>query len=82
LPGPDALVIRVEAIFEDLVEERVALQELAENEGLEEPRRMAEMPFGGARVVIRLDDLILIAQGRSKRAGEVPRGKKPLFEGG
>src|SRR5262245_21139851 len=50
LSRPDALVIGVEAIFEALVENAVALEKGLEHEGFEEPARVGEMPFGGACV--------------------------------
>src|SRR5687768_688258 len=46
LPRPDTLVVGVEAILETLVEDLIAGKERLEQERLEEPRRMREMPFG------------------------------------
>src|SRR5262245_45326822 len=80
LPRTDALVIGVEAIFEPLVEQAIAGQERREQEGLEEPRGMREVPFRGARIVVRLDDLVLVAQRCGEIEGELPRGGKPRRE--
>src|SRR5512143_498571 len=69
----DALVIGVEAIFEALVEHAIAGQEALQQEGLEEPGGVREVPFGRARIVHRLDDLVLIAQWRRKLGRERAR---------
>ena len=63
-----ALVIGVEAIFEALVEHAVAGQEALQQEGLEEPGGVREMPLGRASIVHRLDDLVLVAQWRRQLA--------------
>ena len=75
LPRTDALIIGVEAIFEALVEHAIAGEEAFQQEGLEEPGGMREMPFGRARVVHGLHDLILIAQGCGKLGRARARGQ-------
>src|SRR5262249_30480070 len=61
LPRAYALVIGVEAIFEALVEHLVAGKKAFQDEGFKEPGGVREMPFGWARVVHDLDDLVLVA---------------------
>ena len=78
LPGTHALVIGIEAIFEALVENPVALEEGFEHESFEEPGGVGEMPFGGTCVVIGLDDLVLVAQGERKFRGKSARGDQAL----
>ncbi len=69
LARADALVIGVEAIFEALFEHAVAAQEALQQERLEEPRRVREMPLGRARVVIGLRQLVLVRKRLGERAG-------------
>ena len=80
LPRPDALVIGVEAIFEALVEDAVALEEGLEHERLEEPGGVGEMPLGWACVVIGLDDLVLVAQGPRQLRGEAAGGAQAVVK--
>src|SRR5512144_1846893 len=75
----DALVIGVEAIFEALVEHAIAGQEALQEEGLEEPGGMREVPLGRACIVHRLDDLVLIAQRRRKLGRENARLHETRF---
>ncbi len=82
MPRAHALIVGVEAIFEALVEHAVARQEALQQEGLEEPGGVGEMPFGGARIVHRLDDLVLVAQGPGKLARERPRRGQAVTQGG
>ena len=53
------LVIGVEAIIEALVEEAIAVEVRLQHEILEEPCDVREVPFGGARIVHRLDHHVL-----------------------
>ena len=46
----DRVVIRVEQVVEPRVVRRIARSMRGEHEALEEPRRMREMPFRGARL--------------------------------
>ena len=80
LPRADALIIGVEAIFEALVEHAIAGEEALQQEGLEEPGGMREMPFGRARVVHGLHDLILVAQGRGKLGRQRARGQQAIAQ--
>ena len=81
LPRADALVIGVEAIFEALVEHAVAGEKALQQERLEEPGGMREMPLGRARIVHRLDDLVLVAQRRGKLARQAARLEQPVAQG-
>ena len=74
LSRPNAFIVGVEAIFEALVEDSIALEEGLEHEGLEEPGGVSEVPLGWACVVIGLDDLVLVAQGPRQLGGEATRG--------
>ena len=56
---PDGFVIRVEEIREGRVEAAVVRREGCEQEGLEEPARMCQMPFCRADIRHRLDRLVL-----------------------
>src|SRR5215475_12263452 len=78
LPGTHALVIGVEAIFEALVKNPVVSEESLQHESFEEPGGVREMPFGGTCVVVGLDDLVLVAQRKSKFRGEPARGDQAL----
>ena len=81
LPRADALIIGVEAIFEALVEHAIVGEEALQQERLEEPGGMREMPFGRARVVDRLHDLILVAQRRGKLGRQRARGEQAIAQG-
>src|SRR4030095_6344437 len=63
-----------------LIKERIAGQMLAENEGLEEPRHMREVPFGRARVFHRLDRHVLGGKRARRSRARVARGEQPVFE--
>ena len=82
MPGAHALVIGIEAIFEALVEDAIVGEEALQQERLEEPGGVSEMPFGRARIVHHLDDLVLVAQGLGKLGGERPRCDQPVAQGG
>jgi hypothetical protein len=58
----NALVIRVETIFEVVIEAGVAGKKPGQDKRLEKPRRVREVPFCGAGIVHCLNDLIFIAQ--------------------
>jgi len=51
-----------------------------EYEGFEKPRRMGEMPFGRARIVHRLNDLIFIAETCREQHTVIARCAKTLLE--
>ena len=77
LPGARCLVVGIEAVGEAVIERcdspaRCGLQ----HERLEEPGGVRQVPFGGAGVVHRLDDLVL----RAQRLGE--REREPARLGG
>jgi hypothetical protein len=57
----EALVIRIEAVVEGLVENAIAGKMRLQDEILEKPSDVREMPFGGAGVVHGLDDHIFRA---------------------
>ena len=76
----DALVIGVEAILEALVEHSVAGQEGLQQERLEEPGGVGEMPLGRAGVIHRLDHLVLVAQRARKLARQRPRRHQAVAE--
>ncbi len=80
LPRSHALIIGVEAIFEALVEHAVAGEEALQHEGLEEPSGMGEVPFGRARIVIGLHDLVLVAQGPGELARQRPGAEQAVPE--
>ena len=61
------LVITVEQERETIIVQRVAAHEIAQHEGFEEPGRMRQMPFGGRRIVHRLDRGVGIGQRRNQR---------------
>ena len=81
LPRAHALVIGIEAVFEALVEDAIAREEALENERLEEPGGVCEMPLGRARIVHDLDDLVLVAQGARKLGGERAGRKQAIAQG-
>jgi hypothetical protein len=62
-------VVRVEEESEPLIETGITVKMLREDEFLEEPRGMGEMPFGRTRVGHGLDHLII----RPKRFNEFQR---------
>ena len=66
LTSADAFVIGVEQEIELRIERAVAGQIRFENHPLEEPCRMREMPFRGARVRHRLHGRVGVGQGRAK----------------
>ena len=78
LAGPMRFIIGVEAIVEGRIEQVILLEIQGENESLEEPGRMRQMPFRRAGVVHRLDGHVLGA----KRLGEVERQPPCLEETG
>src|SRR4051812_2536945 len=57
MAGADALVVRVEEVVVRVVERGSTKR--TEDEALEEPRRMSEVPLHGARVGHRLRDPVL-----------------------
>ena len=80
LARPLAFVIGIEAVVEGFIEHPVAGQVLGENEGLEEPRDVREVPFGRARILRRLDGHVLGRQRVRQSLGQVPRVEQTVFE--
>ena len=68
-------IVRVKAIIEVFVERLVAIDMRLQNDVLEEPRDVREMPFGGARVFHRLHDHVLGRERCGKRNRMTPRGE-------
>ena len=79
LPGPLALVIGVEAVVERGVESPVVRQMLGEDEGLEEPGDVGQVPLGRAGVVHGLDGHVLGRQRRGELQGKAPRLEQALL---
>jgi hypothetical protein len=82
LPLALRLIIGIEAEVEPLVEDAIAGRMGLENEALEEPGRVRKVPLGGARVVHRLDALILRTQRRGESSGKLPCLEEPRLEVG
>ena len=72
MPLAEALIVRVEQVVEVVVERGEVRQAAAQDEALEEPGRVGAMPFGRARIVHRLDRLILRRQVRTDELGACP----------
>ena len=68
MPLALALVIAVEQVGEALVERPVAGHMIAQNEGLEEPGRVGEVPFGRRGVGERLDRRVGVADSGAARS--------------
>ena len=81
MPRPFRLVIAVEQEGVALVERRVAGQVIAQDEGLEEPGRVGEVPFGGRGVRERLDRRVGVAERRCEVERQLARGEEPLGQG-
>ena len=71
-------VIAVEEVGPTLVEWAIARHMVAKDEGLEEPGRVREMPFGGGCIRERLDGRVGIAERRGELERELARRKQPL----
>ena len=82
LPLAFALVVGVEAVFEVGRELAVVGQVRLQDEALVEPRRMREMPLGGARIVHRLNRLVLVAQRCGEGERQLPAGAQSVVEVG
>ncbi|MNT12529.1 hypothetical protein D3C72_1474600 [compost metagenome] len=67
LAWPEGLVVGVEEIGEAGVEDGVAGQPLAQQEGLEEPGRVGQVPLGGAGIGHGLHHHVLFAEGSHQR---------------
>src|SRR5262249_49650433 len=67
MPRADSLVVGVEKIFVGRIEDAIAWHLGTRQEGLEEPSRMREMPFGRAGIGHRLHGLVF----RRQRPGEL-----------
>jgi hypothetical protein len=80
LPGALGFIIGVETIAEFGVEERIGGEEGSKNESLEKPSYMGEMPFGRARIFMRLDCLVLGAERRREVRRQSTAAKEALFE--
>ena len=65
----DGLVVRIEEIFEGRIEWPVTRSVRSQDEGLEKPCRVREMPFGRAGIRHRLDRLVLGRQGSGEFLG-------------
>ena len=82
--APDPLafgfVIGIEQERPAFVVKTVAGHMIAQQEGLPEPRRVRQMPFGGRGVFHRLDGGVALAQRRGERLGQRARGIEALFE--
>src|SRR5262245_47687219 len=63
LARPCRLVVGIEAIRKALIERAEARKMRLQHEGLEEPGGVGEVPFGGARIVHGLDDLVFRTEG-------------------
>src|SRR4029077_267562 len=57
------------------------LEEGLQREGLEEPGGVSKVPLGRTCVVIRLDDLVLVAQGPRQLRGKTARSAQAIMEG-
>ncbi len=79
---PLRLVIAVEQERPALVVQPVARHVIAQHEGLEEPGRVREMPFGGRGVGHRLHGRVRIRQGSGQRGGQCAHGAEPLGDPG
>ena len=71
MAGADGLVIGIEAIGKALVIEPVLIVERPQHKGLEEPRRVRQVPLGRARIVHCLDDLIFVAEWTCNVSGKL-----------
>ena len=80
LPGTLALIVGVEAVVEGLVERPIAGQVLGENERLEKPGYVCEVPFRRASIFHRLDCHVLGAERLDELMREVPRIQQAVFE--
>jgi len=74
---PLGLIIAVEQEGETIVVERIALHEIAQDEGLEKPGRMGQVPFGGRRILHRLDRGIGIGERRDQRLCQRANASEP-----
>ena len=64
------LVIGIEHEGPALVEQRISAEMVAQQESFPEPRRMRQMPFGGAGIFHRLDRRIGFGQRRGQRLAQ------------
>src|SRR3954447_23125995 len=76
LPLALAFVIRIEAEIEFRVENPVARQMMLQDESLEEPGDVRQMPLGRARVLHGLDDLIFRRERSRKTERELASGEE------
>ena len=81
LPRPLALVIRIEAIVEVGIEGSIAGQVLGQDEGLEEPGDMRQVPFGRAGIVHGLDGHVLGGERLGELERQAPRLEQALLQG-
>ena len=81
MPRPDRLIVGVEEIAEHRVERRIALLVRRQQEGLEKPRRMRQVPFGRAGVRHRLGCLVLVRQPRREGDRCTPDRLKTFDQG-
>src|SRR6185436_8774891 len=77
---PDRLVIRVEDPVVSIVDRHVIRQSRPEDESLEKPRRVPQMPLRRARLLARLHDLILDGEPFREAGGLLAYGAVPLRE--
>ena len=80
LSRPLALIVGVEAVVEGVVEGAVMRQVFGENECLEKPGDVGEVPFGGACVFHGLDGHVLGAERRRKLVRQAAHIQQPVFE--
>jgi hypothetical protein len=75
-------VVRVEQVGVLLVKRRIVGRVLAEDERLEEPADMRQVPLRGANVGHRLDDVVFRLQRLTKMLGELPHATIAIDERG
>ena len=78
MPRSNGLVIGVEEIFERRIERPVSRRVRAQQEGLEEPGRVREMPLGRARIRHRLHGLVFRRERFRELFGEGADGEEAV----
>ena len=79
MPRADRLVVGVEEIFVGRIEHAVVRARAAQHEGLEEPRRVRQVPLGRTGVGHRLDRLVLGRQ-RHRPAARSGRERPEMLD--
>ncbi len=81
MPLPLAVIIGIEQISPIRVERLVVRHAVAQDEGLEEPARVGEMPFGGRCIRHRLDGRVGVGQRRGEGEAQRPHRLVSLTQG-